>query len=189
MSIAIIVGGAVGGWEQRAEAIELVAAADLETCSVAINDAGIEHPDPLDEWVSLHPEKFEGWERKRVEIGLGGGYRKWTQEARRHHATNTARKWRDGSSGLTAVDAALNGVGCAAAILCGVPMDDSVNRYHGVGWGKYRRYRRGFQKALPEFSGCVRSMAGWTREVLGAPDLEWLAVVSAPEPHEIGGGR
>lgn len=185
MRVALIIGGAVGGWEQRAEALELVTTAGLEVVSVAINDAGTEHPDSLDEWVSLHPEKFQVWERKREEAGLGGGYRKWTQEARRHHATNTARRWRDGSSGLTAIDVALNGVGCAAAILCGVPMDDSVNRYHGRGWGKYRRCRRGFQRAVPEFGGRVRSLAGWTREILGAPAPEWLAMVAVCEP----GGR
>lgn len=189
MSVAVICGGAVGVWEQREEAVTMVRAAGLEVVAIAINDAGISHPDPLHHWVSLHPEKFQGWEKQRAEREFGGGYQKWSQTARPQHGTVAARLWRDGSSGLTAVDVALNGVGAACAILCGVPLDDSVNMFRGRPWGQSKRYRRGFQKAMPAFRDRVRSLAGWTQELLGSPDPEWLAYLAASACAPTDGGR
>lgn len=178
-AVALICGGARGVWEERAQAVELVAAAGLSVVSVGINESGMAHPDPLHHWVTLHPEKLETWERQRVQLGRSlDGVQKWSESRNRTvrgraGITGVARTWRDGSSGLTAIDVARNHLGLPA-ILCGVPMDDSVNVYRGVPWREWKRYRRGFVRAMQHFREHVRSMSGWTRETLGEPTREWL---------------
>lgn len=180
MTVAVICGGAAGVWQQRELAAAMVQAAGLEVVAIAINDAGVSHPDPLHHWVSLHPDTFETWERKRGELMFELDYVKWSQTARPRHGTRAVRKWRDGSSGLTALDVALNEAGCAGAILCGVPLDASVNVFRGRPWSEWKRYRYGFQKARPQFGDRVRSMSGWTRELIGAPSPEWMAGLCVP---------
>lgn len=183
MKVAVICGGAEGVWEQREQATIMVADAGYELVTIAVNEAGIEHSTPLHHWVSLHPDRFPVWERRRAELGRDTGYVKWTQTVHRHVRDQRlceVRRWKDGSSGLTAVDVALNHAGCVGAILCGVPLDASVNIFRGKPWGQFKRYRHGFQKARPEIGDRLRSMAGWTREQFGFPTPEWLASPAGP---------
>jgi len=175
--IAVICGGAEGVWEERARAVGLVRSLGLTVVSLAINDAGTVHPDPLDHWITLHPDKLRvdapNWAGAREANGLQTTYKVWSQ-SHKPGVDGCARLWRDGSSGLTAIDVALNQLALPAAILCGIPMDDSLNVFRGRPWGHHKRYRRGFQKHLPAFRHRVRSYAGWTRQHLGAPTVKWL---------------
>lgn len=191
MHVAVIVGGAAGGPEEREEATALARACGLAVVSVAVNDSGTDHPNPLDHWLTLHPEKFPTWERRREANGLGAGYVKWSMPRRPrlahepgvripHHVDRViAYRWKDASSGISAVELALNHLD-VPAILCGVPMDATQNRHHGKAWGQARRYLRGYQKARTEFGDRVRSMSGRTRDDLGAPTAEWLLAACVP---------
>jgi hypothetical protein len=156
-----------------------------------VNDQGYTWPRRLDHWCTLHAEKFKHtkyrWCQKREEmLARLGRPLSWNRpeiwsctyrEVVDHHF---AERWRNGtsggSSGLYAVACALH-VGCDRIVLCGVPMDEQPNRYREEErWHGRNRYMRAWsKKALPEIRGVVKSMSGWTKELLGAPTLGWLA--------------
>lgn len=87
-------------------------------------------------------------------------------------------KWQ-GTSGLYAVQIALEELGFDGVILAGVPIDAAggANDPESLMADAERvaRYRPEWLKALPEIGVRVRSLSGWTRELLGAPTSEWLA--------------
>jgi hypothetical protein len=83
-------------------------------------------------------------------------------------------EWRNGTSGLYAVQIALH-FGAPGVILCGMPIDDSPHFHRETGlargipelvamhrqpWIEYADFLR---------KAGVRSMSGWTRELLGSP--------------------
>lgn len=177
LRIAIITGGAVGVWQQRDLAVELVAAAGHRAVYIACNDSGVEHPDPLHHWASLHANQFEiepyRWEQKRAGLGRGRSYTLWGQSPSRH-VERVSRDWSGGSSGLLALSVALNGVRCAGAILCGVPLDERLNVFKGKQWSAAHRYRYSWTKRVREFGHCTRSLSGWTAQLLGLPSVDWL---------------
>jgi hypothetical protein len=38
----------------------------------------------------------------------------------------------------------------------------------------YESYRKGWERKLPDIKDRVRSMSGWTKELLGKPTKGWL---------------
>jgi hypothetical protein len=88
-----------------------------------------------------------------------------------------ARLDQSGSSGLFAVRIALDVLKARRVVLAGMPMDDSPHVYDagrrsGPSFVPYRpEWRRA---ARDEFGGRVRSLSGWTADLLGRPDPEWL---------------
>jgi len=83
-----------------------------------------------------------------------------------------------GSSGLFAVLGALE-LGYDQLILCGVTMDGK--KKHDPTAGQlidatcpYDSYRPGWYKVQAQIKDKVRSMSGWTAELLGKPTREWL---------------
>jgi hypothetical protein len=180
--VALVCGGAAGVWEERREAMRLLAKTPHAPVAVAVNGAGAQHPDPLDHWVTIHPEDFrqgKGWEHWRRDAGLRDGYTRWSQ-SRHPHADRILRGWAGGSSGWFAVGVALQGLECAGVILCGIPLDASPNvtdpQWAG-GWDEYRAFRYEWTKhsSRKRVDGRVRSWSGWTRDLLGTPDESWLA--------------
>lgn len=182
MRVAIITGGAVGVWKQRALAIDLVAAAGHTAVYCAVNDSGVEHPDPLHHWVSLHENHFEiepyRWEARRAANGYAPTYTRWSQSPG-HRVDRHIQNWKGGSSSLTATDAMLNGVGCDLVILCGCPLDTRLNVFKGKAWSAAHRFRMSWEKRQHEFRGRVRSLSGWTANLLGVPSIDWLRGLEA----------
>lgn len=173
--IALILGGAPT-WRAEAQA-----AADLigrRRLVVAANLAGIHHKGRLDGWASLHPENLPTWrsERKgppaaRHFVPSGLHALPWAEKA--------ADRW-NGSSGLYAAQCALFEVGATAVILCGVPMDSEAGHFtrpSGASWEGTADYRLGFEAALRECGGRIRSMGGWTAELFGRPTEAWASSV------------
>lgn len=176
--IALVLGGAPSVWRELAEAQALLNRRHLV---VAANHAGMLHRGRLDAWATLHPEKIADWRSGRkgppaarhfVPAGLSG--LPWAEQM--------PDRW-NGSSGLYAAQAALLEVGATAVILCGVPMDSEAGHIVQAGaWAGTADYRLGFEAALRECGGRIRSMGGWTADLFGAPSAAWVASVENIKP-------
>jgi hypothetical protein len=147
---------------------------------VAANDVGAHWPRDLDHWVTLHSDKFPSWQDLRAAHGFAAGYRTWCRWYRPDIPVDfRVRPWAGGSSGMLAVQVALEGLGCTHVVLCGVPMTqtphfaETKERFHSV-WIAANAHWRDWEKCRAQFGDRVRSMSGRTRELLGAPSLEWF---------------
>lgn len=83
--------------------------------------------------------------------------------------------WKNGSSGLYAVQVALH-LGAKNVILAGVPIDDSAHfntdrgLSKGIPW-QLEMHRTPWRESAQELRARgIRSMSGWTRGLLGGPD-------------------
>lgn len=131
-------------------------------------------PDPLLAWVTLHPEKFWDWRSRRQ-----GDPARYAISHKRHRYSGPldvlrAERW-GGSSGLYAVQIAIETFGLDRIVLCGVPMSGEFGHIRGQDhWEGASRYQDGWNKARPFIRNTVRSMSGWTREQYGVPTPDWL---------------
>jgi hypothetical protein len=177
--IALILGGAPSVWTELATAKAMLGAGGYVV--VAANLAGRDAPDRIDAWASLHSDLIAGWAADRK------GNADFRAFAPTRHPDALAaeivpERWA-GSSGLYAAQVALYEVGASAAILCGVPMDSSAGHFAIPGpWASTTSYRRAFEAALPAIGGRVRSMGGWTSQLFGRPEPEWIEAVSTLRP-------
>lgn len=178
MRVALVLGGASSVWSEMRSACDLVS----PDMVVATNDAGAV-ADPVDHWVTLHPEKFRMWAEQRRSSGLPRVASIWHHRAPiardiegTGYAAGAFRSTSDwgGSSGLLAVKVALL-EGATHVILCGVPMTaEGAHYFDSAAWRFAERYRTGWQRHLPDIAEKVRSMGGWTAQLLGRPDRVWL---------------
>lgn len=169
---ALALGGADGVW-QDVERSEAILGEQWWGLVVACNRAGVDWPGRLDAWCSLHPEKLLSvWAPARIT----DEYETWSDPNRGergaaptdHHLDN----W-GGSSGLFAVQVALE-VGADRVVACGMPMDRRAH-YHGTAaWTEYENFRAAWERKADELEPHVKSMSGWTRELLGTPTRAWI---------------
>jgi hypothetical protein len=185
--VALCLGGAGGVWADLRAAEALIG--DRDRIIVACNFAGIAYPGVLDGWATVHPEHFEGWRYERAARGGNVDYRAIV------HAADPGcpdvevlpARW-DGSSGLFMAQAALELMGASGAILCGVPMDGTGGHIHWPGsWKASARYQAAFGQAQAD-GAAIRSMSGFSRQVLGAPDAAWLSAIGVGprQPDRVG---
>lgn len=171
----IVLGGANTVWEDLAEASNL----GQFDAVVAVNDIGVAYAGELAAWVSLHPSKLPRWIAKRRENGFAPAQSYWAHKGPSEGIAATLPGFSimddtGGSSGLLAVRVAL-AIGATHVVLCGVPMDaDKGHFFDQQEWKDAWKYRDAWLRMQPEMSGQVRSMSGWTRSQLGAPDKDWL---------------
>ena len=183
MRTALVLGGAGCVWEDLEAALEL----GEYHGAVACNDAGAFYPGTLDAWVSLHPDKFGIWASKRVAGGFGlpaailGHLEASGRKALPLCVTGRTEFRFDGqkttgSSGLFALKVALVDLGFNRAVLCGVPMTARDGHFFDTAeWRGDIAHQRGWLEVMPQIKDRARSMSGWTREKLGAPDEDWLS--------------
>ena len=177
MTVALVLGGAACVWDDvRAfEAFGITPA-----IMVACNDVLVSWEGPLTAVCSLHPDKLDGWLRKRAKAGLPEPEYAFADVMKADAWGFDSTPYRfagqasTGSSGLFALKVALEDLGASRAVLCGIPMDAQAHFYGGGPWSGNRTHRAGWQQALPAIKGRARSMSGWTKEILGAPTPEWL---------------
>lgn len=168
---AIILGGAKCVYEDV-----LAAKAFFEPdLYIAINDIGAFYPQ-VDHWVSKHPMKFREWKKIREMNGHKPVASFWTARGRRT-GDLTFIKIIDsvlGGGGLLAARVAVHALGCTKVILCGVPLQPNGDHFNMIGkqWKEASLYRKGWEKE-PNLRPHLRSLCGWTREVFGAPTVEW----------------
>ena len=185
---ALVLGGARCVWRDLDAALELF----KPDAVVCVNDVGYEYPERIDYWVTLHPEKFKAWQELRASAGRNTDYIACSHEPNtplgpRDHLPRID-KWTDyrypgmtgsGSSGLLAVKVAQE-EGFEKIVLAGIPMQVSeAHFFNGAPWHEHGQFV-GAWKIARRFLGNVRSMSGWTRELLGAPTTEWLRGASTP---------
>ena len=174
MSIGLIIGGAENNLVEVEEALKLF----KPTKIFCINDIGISYP-KYDFWVSLHPENFikQEWYKKRQELNLE--IPKYIINHRKEqHTTNVVEyRWKEcpgcGASGLYAVKVALE-YGCDKVVLCGIPMTPTPHFFSNREWKEVRQFLLAWENNVDFLKKYVRSMSGYTKELLGYPDLDFL---------------
>lgn len=171
--VALVIGGSQNVWKDLDRALALTMGRDR--ILVATNFAGRVFKGEIDAWATLHPESLAGWRAEREVIGLNTDYRAFVHEPRRN--SSGAEVWQlawSGSSGLFGAQVAVQAMGASGAILCGVPIDVDSGHFAEPGpWALAEKYRPAFLAAkAADFP--MRSMSGWTQDLLGRPDLEWL---------------
>lgn len=167
---AVALGGADCVWDDLGRIPE-----DWPDLYGACNEAGT-ITESLHHWVTLHPERMAAWEAERAGRGLSNGYVTWTRvmprgaEHREDLVDRTVEGWK-GSSGLLLVQALVE-AGADRVVCCGMPMDASAHFFDEQGWQDWNLYRVAWARRWREL-GNVRSVSGWTRELLGGPE-EWF---------------
>lgn len=164
---ALVVGGAACVWD------DLAAAQALGEYDVvaAVNDVGAKL-DRLDFWCSLHPDKFPRWMKAR---GSSDNIELWAHTKAGKLPLHVIDDW-GGSSGLFAVRVLLE-KGFTRIVLCGVPMEPTAHFFDTRAWVDCVSYRAAWQRRQPFLSRYVRSMSGWTRDLLGEPSSDWLETI------------
>lgn len=180
MKTALVLGGALSLHEDEISALAMGFKPDL---IIATNHAGRDRPGRVDHWCSFHMELFPLWIKARAAAGHPRAGWLWSchpAPAPKGLLIRKTANWK-GSSGLLAVTVALE-LECSHIILCGVPMTREGEHYDKPGlWRDAGNYRKAWTDAVPKMAGRVRSFGGFTGEILGAPDPEWLAKDPAPQ--------
>lgn len=138
--------------------------------TVAVNRAAISYTGHVDHWVTLHPEKLRHWKMMRAAAGGSDGYVTWSRREPRLVHRIAPHVW-GGGSGLLAVRVALEEIGADRVVLCGMPMDNGPHCGESDDWGQADRFRPDWEGRAPNLRGRVVSMSGWTRELLGGPEV------------------
>lgn len=173
--LAIVLGGGDSVWDD----LQDLPVDPLAHTILAVNDAGIYWPHRLDHWVTMHAEELEHRKARRADRGHPDGYVTWTKpyakgwEHMERLADRVMPGWMRGSSGMLAVGVALEVAD--HVVLCGVPMDDRPHFNRTYGWTACDHFRGAWVENEHKMRGRVRSMSGWTRDLLGGCDAEWLA--------------
>ncbi len=171
---ALILGGAGSVLDEARAALMLFAPDAI----LAINDTIPLWPGRLDYIATLHPNKVDGWLKARAKNGHPMGAEVWSHKQKQSglgpsKVDQFIGDW-GGSSGLFSVRV-LRHEGFTRIVLAGVPV--SIEAGHIVRqkpWNAAKHYWKGWTKHKSEIAPFVRSMSGWTKELLGAPDKHWL---------------
>lgn len=144
---------------------------------LAVNEAAIHYGGRIDHWCSLHPNKFGKWKSER---GAWNGAPPVTwahgDPAVAQYADRQAHLEVGGSSGLFAGwEVATLALGCDAVVYCGTPMDKRPHIGRAGDWAHFSGFRANWE--LLHAAGKLahmRSLSGWSRDLVGAPTSEWL---------------
>lgn len=185
--VALVVGSAAEAWDDLDRAHELVESPTI----IAINDVIADCERDMAHGVTLHPEKLVGefhpahnpdevsWYELRRERGYNTDYDTWSRRNPRW-VDHILPHWGGGSSGLYGVTVAMH-LGWPRIILCGVPMTVTPHYDGATGtegptgdWDECEIHRPHWKSHRHRLMGTVKSMSGWTRELLGAPSVAWL---------------
>ncbi len=177
--IALVLGGASCLWQDIRALRKILDPA--ECVIVAVNDAGVRWPGKLDHWATLHPEEL-WWRRdRRIHYGYNPSCVTWTrsypigmEHLQRICDRQIGGVWTQGSSGLLGVGVAWAGLGIRSVILAGIPMDGGTRLDRTGGWASHGTFRAAWEESQALLSRGVRSLSGWTRDLLGEPTTEWL---------------
>jgi len=169
--VLLALGGADCVWDDMERAAGMLDRFDV----AAVNEAGRDYRGDLALWCSLHAEKMPGWQRaRRGNQDYACICNKLRAGARIDRAV--PEFW-SGSSGLYVVQVAAMVFGYDRIICCGMPLTETPHFHKAHPWNDARTYQRGWREGTdqPELRGKVRSMSGFTRDLLGEPDTDWLA--------------
>lgn len=144
---------------------------------VVVNEVGMSFP-RVDHWASFHAELFEMWLTRRRRLGLREPGCIWSYHSRTSKPGMLIKpvrgKYWAGSSGLIGLQVCIQEVGATKTVLAGMPMDVRTHFNRTKPWNEAPKYHKAWRTRLPILRDKVRSMSGWTQELLGAPTEEWL---------------
>lgn len=176
---ALVLGGATSLFDDEAAARAMGFEPDI---LVATNHAGRDREGPVDHWCSFHVELLPMWIAARRAAGRPDAGQLWgchKRAAPEGLELRYAANW-GGSSGLLAVTVALE-LGATHVVLAGVPLTREGEHYDKPGlWRDAGNYRGRWIHRATDMDGRVRSMSGWTAELLGKPDPAWLFTAREP---------
>ncbi len=179
---ALVIGCAGKVWDEVKRA-ERLCEYDAVYC---VKLAGVHWTGGRFTWVGLHPEWQEKYSAERAALGhhmdfetvappdnelgtAGKGHKIDRRVSYRYKGMNSSA-----SSGGYAAKVALDD-GFERVVIAGVPMEAHAAHFtRGQPWLQRDSFTIGFEKSAPYFAGRVRSMSGWTAELLGAPTEPWL---------------
>lgn len=173
---AFVLGGAECVWDDL-ESARAISSPDIVCC---INDIGVDYIGDIDYWVSYHADKLVIWVNKRKKLGLTPARELWTGNVRTRFLPANIKKFKNtgGSSGLLATRLLLDESDATHIILCGVPLNPDMPHYHNAKnrqpWKDGRTYQKHWIEQKASLSKRVKSMSGWTAELLGTPTRKWL---------------
>ncbi len=169
--IALILGCAECVWDDALGALELC----TPDAIFAVKDMMVKWPLRIDYGITLHPDRTDKYMRDRTVKGFKTGFPVWSYRnvGGTQVIHKTTNDWA-GSSGLFAIKVAIK-EGFETIILAGVPMDPKYGHVaRRKEWPQATMFRNGWHHHINELKPVVRSMSGWTKEMFGAPTVEWL---------------
>lgn len=181
----LIFGRAMGAFEE-AEAANKLCTFDIVTCC---GRSGYAWPGRVDHWCTWHPNLLPMLVQKRKDAGyepvgkFWSGIHRGMKQGANHLKSYKpgvspmpALEWvkcDGGSSGLLAI--MVNLTLADKIVLAGIPLDPEREHFDKPGiWTDGKNYRKTWERNKPLFQDKVRSMSGWTAELLGMPTEEWL---------------
>lgn len=166
MKTFLIVGGAACVHE------DLRAVVDMKFDGIlAVNDMILDCSLPITAGVTAHFDESDKWASRGVPIWS------FAKECAVTDRLQIRSGWY-GTSGLYAVQVALDAYEADRVIVAGCPLDETghYNKDKGLEYDDVSReqavkfYRQGWDMAYPEIVGKVASLSGWTRRLLGSPE-------------------
>lgn len=167
---------------------DIAAALDLSEFDgvAACNNMIVHWRGHLDYAVTLHAQPCQHW------VGIEEALR-----IREHHGLNRPSTWTGGikgerappcfdriipemggSSGLLCLQVMIIN-GFDRIVLCGMPMTIAgAHFYTRAPWVAAQDFRKGWVRNQNALRKVTRSMGGWTADLLGRPDEDWLAGVA-----------
>ena len=162
--VLIIYGAAPCVDEDYTAAIKLAGVADVVGVGLDTSEVRL----PFDWIVTLHPVEAQEIKERRAAAGLGEiiivahEKQNWEVDVLEPYTPPT------GSSALLGVNYGIR-LGYRKIILCGCPLTGK-----NAGGYEYARLRDGWTFKKDEIMGMVKSMSGWTKDLIGEPTKEWL---------------
>jgi hypothetical protein len=184
--IALVIGSAQDVLREFDLAAQLCFQAGAGFETFVANDMIAEFPQ-CDHAVTLHPHKLqsrEDWLGRRAANGLPMPREVWCHrtDADAPAITKTFAQVHPGrtSSGYFAMQVALH-LGYDRIILCGVPMTQEAGHVvRNRPWDQVRHFTQVWVDHRVELAVHVKSMSGWTRELLGYPTVAFLQGIACP---------
>ena len=167
---ALVVGGASCVLDDVAAARALLG--DRPHSVLVTNDMIADFP-AYDVAVTLHPDKLPMWLDRRAASPWPKPTVIWAHRKASSLVTHATPDWA-GSVSLFAAKVALE-TGHDRVIVCGAPLTVSKHYRRQTHWTAAIGFRKGWQAHLGDIRERVRSMSGWTGELLGMPTRDWLA--------------
>jgi hypothetical protein len=189
--IALVLGGAESLWDDVERFRRLHGFDFSGWCSdpqqrgliVATNAAGVHYPGPVDHWVTRHapyflalPKGRPGWFAQRDALHAGPPAITWSIEqlpAGGLQVDHIIEPW-GATSGLLALQVALDELNCDGAVGCGIPMDTRPHFDRPGEWASALTFQTDWLLHMERIGDRFRSMSGWTRDLHGEPTADWI---------------